>query len=223
MKKIAENQPLFLEEDNIKFIAMQLDLETLQLFEGKISEGGNLYFSGSNENSWCIVYRDFTSIETEDFYKIINPFGDMLIYNMYCFRYIQEAILFFQVKKEDYFRNASIIISGIKSNQFITSYLLRNYIQNKQNIPRLLFFHSLENFDMVALYLELLDKGITYRMVKYNNKNFLKIQYKDIQIEIGFEQISKSRISFLLGINDRKYYIRNHFLSYYIDRQRLAW
>lgn len=223
MKKIAENQPLFLEEDNIKFIAMQLDLETLQLFEGKISEGGNLYFSGSNENSWCIVYRDFTSAETEDFYKIINPFGDILIYKMYCFRYIQEAILFFQVKKEDYFRNSRIIISGIKSNQFITSYLLRNYIQNKHNIPKLHFFHSLENFDLVALYLELLDKGITCRIVKYNNKNFLKIQYGNMQIQLGFEQISKSRICFLLGINDRKYHIRNYFLSYYIDRQRLAW
>ncbi|WP_407848075.1 hypothetical protein [Chryseobacterium sp. KCF3-3] len=223
MKKIAENQPLFPEEDNIKFIAMQLDLETLQLFEGKISEGGNLYFSGSNENSWCIVYRDFTSIETEDFYKIINPFGDMLIYNMYCFRYIQEAILFFQVKKEGYFRNSRIIISGIKSNQFITSYLHRNYIQNKQNIPKLHFFHSLENFDLVALYLELLDKGITCRIVKYNNKNFLKIQYGSIQIQLGFEQISKSRICFLLGINDQKYSIRNYYLSRYIASQSLLW
>lgn len=223
MKKIAENQPPFPEEGNIKFIAMQLDLETLQLFEGKISEGGNLYFSGSHENSWCIVYRDFTSVETEDFYKIINPFGDVLIYNMYCFRYIQEAILFFQVKKEDYFRNSRIIISGIKSNQFITSYLLSNYIQNKQNIPSLHFFHSLENFDMAILYLELLDKGITCRIVKNNDKNFLKIQYGCIQIQLSFEQISKSRICFLLGINDRKYHIRNHFLSYYVDRQRLEW
>ena len=202
---------------------MQLDLETLQLFEGKISEGGNLYFSGSNENSWCIVYRDFTSVETENFYKIISPFGDTLIYKMYCFRYIQEAILFFQVKKGDYFRNALIIISGLGSNQFVTFCLRRNYSQKKQKIPRLYFFHSEGNFEMAALYLELLDKKITYRAIKSNEENFLKIWYKSIQIQISFKQISKSRICFLLGINDRKYSIRNHLISQYIGNWSLSW
>ncbi|MBT2621296.1 hypothetical protein [Chryseobacterium sp. ISL-6] len=202
---------------------MQLDLDILHVFEGKINETGNLYFLGNNENSWCIVYPDFTSAQTQEFYKIINPFGDLLIHNMYCFRYIQEAILFFQIKKEDFFRNALIIISGLGSNKFITSFLLRNYIQNKRNIPRLHLFHSAGNFEMTALYLDLLDKGITYRTVKFNGKNFLAIRYKDVQTQISFEQISKSRICFLLGINDRKYSIRNHYLSRYIANQSLLW
>ncbi|WP_312299228.1 hypothetical protein [Chryseobacterium sp.] len=223
MKRTLVNHNLFPEEDNSKLIVMQLDLETLQLFEGKISEGGNLYFSGSNENSWCIVYRDFTSVETENFYKIISPFGDILIYNMYCFRYIQEAILFFQVKKGGYFRNALIIISGLGSNQFVITYLIKNYVQNDQNIPRLYFFHSEGNFEMVALYLELLDKKITYRTIKSNEENFLKIWYKSIQIQISFNQISKSKICFLLGINDQKYSIRNHYLPRYIANQSLLW
>jgi hypothetical protein len=83
---------------------MLLSLETLKIFQGKISENGNLYFLGFRKNSWTIIYRDGSSLETKSFYQIINHFGDLIIHNIYCFRYILEAMLFLQNKHCDYLR-----------------------------------------------------------------------------------------------------------------------
>jgi hypothetical protein len=202
---------------------MQLDFDTLRLFGGKISEGGNLYFKGDNENSWCIIYSDLTSAQTENFYKIINPYGDLLIQNIYFFRYIQEAMLLFQRKKEGYFRNSFIIISGMESNRFVKSYLFAIYIKPKLNIPKLHFFHSSGNFDLVALYLELLNKEIIYRVIQSGTQTYLEIRFREIKFQLEFDQISKRRLSYLLGINDRKFSVRHHFISTHKIGQNLFW
>jgi hypothetical protein len=200
---------------------MQLDFNTLKLFEGKISESGNLYFRGNNENSWCIFYPDQTSAQTEDFYKVINPYGDLLIQNICFFRYIQEAMLLFQRKKEGYFRNSFIIISAMESISFIKDHLFESYIEPKLNIPKLHFFHSSGNFDLVALYLELLNKEIIYRVIQSGTQAYLEIRFREIKLQLEFNQISKRRICYLLGINDRKFSVRNHFLSIHKIDQNL--
>lgn len=202
---------------------MQLDFDTLKLFEGKISESGNLYFRGNNENSWCIIYPDQTSAQTEGFYQIINPYRDLLIQNIYFFRYIQEAMLLFQSKKEGYFRNSFIIISAMESISFIKNHLFESYIEPKLNIPKLHFFHSLGNFDLVALYLELLNKEINYRVIQSGTQAHLEIRFREIKLQLEFNQISKSRICYLLGINDRNFSVRNHFLSTLVMNQTLFW
>lgn len=202
---------------------MQLDLDTLRLFGGKISEGGNLYFRGNNENSWSIIYPDLTSTHTEDFYAIINPYGDLLIQNIYFYRYIQDAVLLFQLKKKDYFKNSFIIISGMESNQFIKSYLLERYIEPKLNIPKLHFFHSSGNFDMLALYLELLNREIIYKVIRSEAQVYLEIKFGEIKLQVEFNQISKSRICYLLGINDRNFSVHNHFFSTLMINHNLSW
>lgn len=202
---------------------MQLDLSTIDSFGGKVSENGNLYFPGEIENSWCILYQDLTSVKTENFFLIINSFDNVLIQNIYFFRNLKEAMILFQIKKKNYFINSQIVIAEMKSIPLLKDFLHQDFKENDILIPKLHFFHSSGNFDLVALYLEFLDKGISYQTIQINGKPFLKILYQSIQIELNFEQISKSRIGFLLGINDRKFRVKNHFLSSQIINQNLDW
>ncbi len=202
---------------------MQLDLNTIDCFGGKISENGNLYFLGEIENSWSILYQDCSSFETENFFKIINVFDDALIQSFCFFRNINEALLAFQLQKNEKFRNSLIVIGRLKSIPFLKSFLDQLYLREDKISARLNFFHSLGNFDMVALYLEFLEKGIIYEKVQTGGKSYLHIQYKNIDIQLSFGQISKSKICFLLGINDRKFNVRNHFLTQNIISQNLNW
>ena len=202
---------------------MQLELDTIELFGGTVCDNGNLYFKGKIENSWCILYRDLTNVETTDFFLIIKPFDDAMVHQLYFFRNLKEAMLLFQIKNKSYFKNARIVIAGMKSIPFLKAFLKQKFTENKTLLPRLNFFHSPENFDLVALYLELLDKGISYQTIHNNGKSFLNIQYKNIEIQLSHQQISKSKFCFLLGINDRKFSVRNHFLSSQIINQNLYW
>lgn len=202
---------------------MQLDLDTLDIFGGKISENGNLYFLGEEKRSWHIIYPDLTCLETQNFYKIINPNQDIFIQNLCFFRNVKEAILFFKSKKDGFFKYSLIIICGNQSRKYVKEYLFLNYFARNRCIPKLHFYHSLESFELVSYYLEFLDKGIYSETVQNDKKHYLKIRHQDIQIYLDFNQISKSKIGFLLGINDRKFSIKNHFLSDKIVRQYLTW
>lgn len=202
---------------------MKLDLNTIDIFGGKISDKGNLFFSGEIENSWCILYRDCSSFETENFYKIINLFDDSLIQNFCFFRNINEAILTFQFQKKEKFRNSLIVIGGMKSIPFLKRFLEQHYFTEKKILAGFNFFHSLGNFDMVTLYLEFLEREILYQQVQIEGKSYLNIQYRNIDIQLSYSQISKSKICFLLGINDRKFNVRNHFMFQSIIRQKLIW
>lgn len=202
---------------------MQLELDTIDLFGGTISGNGNLYFKGKIKNSWSILYKDLTNVETTDFFLIIKPFDDAMVHQLYFFRNLKEAMLLFQIKNKSYFKNARIVIAGMKSIPFVKTFLQQKFTENKTLLPRLNFFHSPGNFDLVALYLELLDKGISYQTIQIERKIELNIQYKNIEIQLSHHQISKSKICFLLGINDRKFSVRNHFLSSQIINQNLYW
>lgn len=202
---------------------MQLELDTIDLFGGTISSNGNLYFPGEIKNSWCILYRDLTNVETTDFFLIIKPFDDAMVHQLYFFRNLKEAMLLFQIKNKSYFKNARIVIAGMKSIPFVKAFLKQKFTENKMLLPRLNFFHSPEYFDLVTLYLEILDKGISYQTIQIEGKTELNIQYKNIEIQLSHHQISKSKICFLLGINDRKFSVRNHFLYSQIINQNLYW
>ena len=202
---------------------MLLSLETLKIFQGKISENGNLYFLGFRKNSWTIIYRDGSSLETKSFYQIINHFGDLIIHNIYCFRYILEAMLFLQNKHCDYLRNSLIIITASKNKKEIKSFLFIRYIQKNLVVPKIHLFHSLRNFELTVLYLELLDKGVVSETIQLKGQNYLKIKYKSIQIILDTEQQTKSKILFLLGINDKIFKIRNYDLSHLMSDRNLYW
>ena len=202
---------------------MKLDLNTIDIFGGKISDKGNLFFSGEIANSWCILYRDCSSFEAENFFKIINLYDDVLIQNFCFFRNINEAILTFQLQKKEKFRNSLIVIGGMKSIPFLKRFLEQHYFTEKKILTRFNFFHSLGNFDMVALYLEFLEKEILYQQVQIEGKSYLNIQYRNIDIQLSYSQISKSKIGYLLGISDRKFNVRNHFMFQSIMRQNLIW
>lgn len=202
---------------------MNLNFETLKLFGGSICENGNLYFLGHRKQTWSIVYRDYTTFETNHYYQIINPLGDSIIQNIYCFRHILEAILFCHCKHEDFFRNALIIITGVENKKGLKSFLLKRYFQKKLFVPKLHLFHYDNNFELTILYLELLDKEISATTISIKNQNYLKIQYKSIQLMLSHEQQTKSMITFLLGINDRTFKVRNYNLSNLIYDTILLW
>lgn len=202
---------------------MQLDLDTLDIFGGKISENGNLYFLGAEENSWQIIFPDLTIFETQNFYTMIYPNQDIFVQDIFFFRNVKEAMIFFKSKKVSYFISSLLIICGKKSHKYVKASLFLRYFKERKVFPKLHFYHSPENFELVSLYLELLDKGIYSESVINDEKSFLKIHYQDIRIHLNFNQISKSKIGFLLGINDRKFSVKNHFLSHTIIHQHLNW
>lgn len=202
---------------------MQLELDTIDLFGGTISGNGNLYFKGKIKNSWSILYKDLTNVETTDFFLIIKPFDDAMVHQLYFFRNLKEAMLLFQIKNKSYFKNARIVIAGMKSIPFLKRFLEQHYFTEKKILARFNFFHSLGNFDMVTLYLEFLEREILYQQVQIEGKSYLNIQYRNIDIQLSYSQISKSKICFLLGINDRKFNVRNHFMFQSIIRQKLIW
>lgn len=121
---------------------MQLELDTIDLFGGTISGNGNLYFKGKIKNSWSILYKDLTNVETTDFFLIIKPFDDAMVHQLYFFRNLKEAMLLFQIKNKSYFKNARIVIAGMKSIPFVKTFLQQKFTENKTLLPRLNFFHS---------------------------------------------------------------------------------
>ncbi|OCA69126.1 hypothetical protein BBI01_18130 [Chryseobacterium artocarpi] len=202
---------------------MYLKLEVLTLFGGRISENGNLYFLGHRKNTWNIIYKDYSSFETAHYYQIINPAGDSIIHNIYCFRFILEAILFYHCRSQDFFRNSVVIITGANNKKALKSLLLKSYLQKKLLVPKLHFFHSSENFELTMFYLELLDKEISASMITAKDHTYLKINYKSIQLMLNNKQQTKSNITYLLGINDRKFKVRNYYLSKLIYDNNLLW
>lgn len=201
---------------------IKLDIDTIQLFNGNVNEDKCISFHGDKDLTWSILYKqDLSSVKSFDFYKIINPTESKLIFNLYIFNFLTDALLFFKSKSEIFFNNALIVIVDHQSKKEVVQ-LLRDRLNSFKPIsPKLHFYHREEKCDLYLFYLEMLNIDIHYNIKYISDEMYLNIKYKSINLELSFKELT--RLRFFLGINDKTFKIKNNILSYIKTKQIIIW
>lgn len=201
---------------------IKLDIDTIQLFKGDISEDKCICFYGEREFTWNILYKqDLSAIRSYDFYQIINPANSQLIQNLYIFNFIVDALIFYRSKHESFFQNSLIVILDHQTKSEVAQILKKRFNDFKGKAPKLHFYHRNEKADLFLFYLEMLGLQLDYKIEYNSNDLLLHIKHKSLSLSLSFRELT--RLRFFLGINDKTFRIKNTVLSLADTKQIINW
>ena len=201
---------------------IKLDIDTILRFRGEVNGEKCICFYGEQESTWSILYkRDRSLIKSQKFYKVINPTESQIILNIYIFSDVTDALTFYYLKGVFFFSNSLIVIVDEQSKKEAAEYLRMRFNNFTSKAPKLNFFHRPQNSDLYLFYLDLLNLNIIYEKVSRPQGLILNLKYKTIKLSLSFSELNKLR--FFLGINDRKFKIKNKVLTPAYARQFITW
>lgn len=201
---------------------IKLDIDTIHLYKGEVNEENCICFYGDKDFTWNILYKqNLSSVKSFDFYKIINPTDSKLIYNLYIFNYLTDALTFYKTRGESFFKNGLIVIVDHQSKKEVAQILTDQLNSFKPKAPKLHFYHREEKADLYLFYLELLKIDVSHEISYLSNELTLSIEYKSSTLKLSFRELK--RLRFFLGFNDKTFKIKNNILSLIDTKQIIIW
>lgn len=192
---------------NRELIIKKIDLETLDIFGGFITEKNNLLFKGENLDTFTLLFsEDFTEIRSSTFIKIVSPANAIMIEKAFLFNNIKDALFFYLLKGNSFFQSSVIIITDVTSKIFAVDHIRRNSIKN------LVFFHKPDKVDLFFAYFDLIGDKVQYTLaINEHNQTLVTFIYKKHILVLEINQLSKAMD--ILGKDERFFRVKNKYLE----------
>ena len=204
--KRKQNQKEGLDK-NRELIIKKIDLDTLDVFGGVITEKNNLLFKGREQETFTLLFaEDFTELRSSNFIKIVSPANAIMIEKALLFNSIKDALFYYLLKGTSYFHSSVIIITDLTSKKIAVDYIRQNTIKN------LVFFHRPDKVDLFLAYFDLIGDKVQYTLaINELNHSLIQFIYKKHILALEVNNLSKAID--ILGKDERFFRVKNKYLE----------
>lgn len=198
-----------------------IDYSTISLFKGNIEENQNILFDGEEKNSFCILYKDNTIIQSTDFRLIINPLNDTLIDKIYLFSVITDALKFFHKHPLEYFHNSLIIVVDANTKERTINDIKEKYTPKGRRSLKLYLYHRPEKIDLYLLFFKILNPKIEYTYSELSDNFCFNIRYNNNELILPHNKLDST--PYELGLGNNKYKFKNNHLNHQFIFEQIIW
>ncbi|MDH5828863.1 hypothetical protein [Sphingobacterium faecium] len=195
----------------------KIDIDTLELFGGHITDNNNLVFEGELENSFNIIYEsDYSEVRTSNYFKAVFPSSSSLIDKAYIFNNIKDALLFYLSRDDVSYYGSVFIIVDKNSKYSGTDYIKKHQIKN------LVFYHRPNKEDLFYFYFDLIGDKVKYETkIVDADRCITLIHYQRHTLNLSISELPLAID--LIGKDERFYRIKNKYLTNHQIKPQLNW